>query len=75
MTGFLFGLMELAGKKQKKVLTVHNISYQGNLWCDHIKGWDIEKIFRSKLKSLFMDPHADWNSVNPMRLALSWPTR
>jgi starch synthase len=53
------------------VLTIHNIGYQGNLPRWSIEGWDIEQIAsHGEIGPLFSDPHADWNSVNPLRLAL-----
>jgi starch synthase len=71
MAGYLFGMMEQQRMPQKRVLTVHNMSYQGNMWIPHIKGWEIEGLLNdNRIGSLFRDPDAKRDSVNPMMLAL-----
>jgi starch synthase len=71
MAGYLFGMMEQQRMPQKRVLTVHNMSYQGNMWIPHIKGWEIEGLLNDgRIGSLFRDPDAKRDSVNPMMLAL-----
>jgi starch synthase len=74
--GYLFGRMEMEGLPQKRVLTVHNIGYQGNIGRETIKAWDMAKILKHpRIGSLFMDPHPDWASVNPLRLGLELSDR
>lgn len=69
--GYLFGRMAMEKMPQKRVLTVHNIGYQGNMGIPSISGWQMEMILRdSYVGPLFRDPHADWNSVNALRLGL-----
>ena len=54
------------------MLTIHNIGYQGNVEPPAaIKGWDIERIVEDELSAAFLlDPHPEWKSVNPLRLAM-----
>ncbi len=66
--GYLLGRMEMENVNVRKVTTVHNIGYQGNIWKDAIKKGPIEMILNSKLKDLFLDPQYE-NCVNPLRLA------
>lgn len=55
----------------KKMLTIHNMQYQGNIGIDNIRGWEIEKLYHdSELGPLFTDPRKEFNSVNAMRLGL-----
>lgn len=69
--GYLFGRMEMEGMPQKRVLSVHNIGYQGNIGKETIKSWDMAKILKDPhVGPLFLDPHKDWNSVNALRLGL-----
>ncbi|MCE9606538.1 MAG: glycogen synthase [Planctomycetia bacterium] len=69
--GYLFGRMEQLGLKTKRVLTIHNIGYQGNLGVDRIRGWTAESIANDpKLGPLFTDPRPEWESINPLRLAM-----
>ena len=69
--GYLFGGMAMRGMKQKRVLTIHNIGYQGTIGKVSIAGWDMERILRDEtVGSLFEDPHLEWRSVNALRLGL-----
>ncbi len=69
--GYLFGWMAMKGLPPKRVLTIHNIGYQGNIGRDTITGWDIETIANDRaLGPLFADPRVDWESVNALRLAM-----
>ncbi|MGC1378131.1 MAG: glycogen/starch synthase [Anaerolineales bacterium] len=69
--GYLFGRMFGEKMPQKRVLTVHNIGYQGNVGKDTIRGWDIERLLNNDATSqMFTDPRVEWNSINPLRLAL-----
>jgi starch synthase len=74
--GYLFGRMEMEGLPQKRVLTVHNIGYQGNIGRETIKAWDMAKILKHpRIGPLFLDPHQDWASVNALRLGLELADR
>ncbi|SRR6266404_222766 len=69
--GFLFGRMAIERLPPKRVLTIHNIGYQGSLGVELIKGWSIEKIlYDSEVGALFRDPHTEWNNINALRLAI-----
>ena len=69
--GYLFGWMKQQHMPQKRVLTVHNAAYQGNIGKENIKGWDIEKLLNAPdIGHLLEDPRTDWNSINPLRLGL-----
>lgn len=69
--GYLFGRMAQLGMPQKRVLSIHNIGYQGNLGVDRIQGWTIEPLADDpKLGPLFEDPRPEWESINPLRLAM-----
>jgi starch synthase len=69
--GYLFGRMAIEGLPSRKVLTIHNIGYQGNIGKEVIRSWDIERILADRqVGHLFIDPRAEWNSVNALRLAL-----
>lgn len=69
--GYLLGRMAMTGMPQKKVLTIHNIGYQGNLGSDLITGWQIEALAKeSALGTLFADPRPEWKSVNALRLGM-----
>ncbi len=71
--GYLFGWMAIEKMPQKRVLTVHNVGYQGNIGQDTIKGWDIEEILNNETTGkLFLDPRSEWNSVNALRLGLEF---
>ena len=71
LLGYLFGRMEMEGFRQRRVLTVHNIAYQGTISRDVIGGWSIETIAdHPTVGPLFTDPRAEWNSVNALRLGL-----
>ncbi|MBL9091172.1 MAG: glycogen synthase [Planctomycetaceae bacterium] len=69
--GYLFGRMVQHGLTAKRVLTIHNIGYQGNLGTDRIRGWTIESLMHDpRLGPLFEDPRPEWESINPLRLAI-----
>ena len=74
--GYLFGRMAIRGMKQKRVLTIHNIGYQGTIGEVSIVGWNMERLRKDrKIGLLFVDPHPDWNSVNSLRLAMELAER
>ncbi|MBS12657.1 MAG: hypothetical protein CME19_13765 [Gemmatimonadetes bacterium] len=69
--GYLFGRMEMEKLKQKRVLTVHNLGYQGIISRDVNDGWSIQAIDQDdRIGPLFADPRPEWNSVNALRLGL-----
>jgi starch synthase len=71
LLGYLFGRMKMEAFPQKRVLTVHNIGYQGTISREVIRGWSIEAIADDpEVGPLFSDPRVDWNSVNALRLGL-----
>jgi len=68
---YLIGRMAIEKMSQKRVLTVHNIGYQGNIGNETIRGWEIEKLLSNAIiGKLFIDPRPEWNSVNALRLGL-----
>lgn len=69
--GYLFGWMQLKGLPQKRVLTIHNVAYQGNIGKNEIHGWDMEEFLQhAETRDAFTDPRADWHSVNALQLAI-----
>jgi starch synthase len=74
--GYLFGRMAMEGFPQKRVLTIHNIGYQGNIGIETIRGSAIEQILNDpQAGPHFLDPHQEWNSVNALRLGLELSDR
>lgn len=68
--GLLFGRMKQLNMKQKRILTVHNVGYQGNVWNELIAGTTLSHLASSpETASFFRDPQYN-NVVNSMRLAL-----
>ena len=68
MAGYMFGMMFNHKMPQKRVMSVHNIGYQGNIATDRIQGWEMENILHSPIGGLFYCPFT--KCVNPMKLAL-----
>lgn len=69
--GYLFGRMFVEKMPQKRVLTIHNIGYQGNIGKAAIQGWDIELLARDEtIGHMLMDPRIEWNSINLLKLAM-----
>ncbi len=69
--GYLFGRMVMEDLPQRRVMTVHNVVYQGNIGRETIKGWHVEGLLGDDVVgSCFLDPRAEWNSVNPLRLGV-----
>lgn len=74
--GYLFGRIAMKKLPPKKVITVHNIGYQGNIGKDTIKGWNIEEILKDEeIGRFFVDPRTAWNSINALRLGLELADR
>jgi starch synthase len=71
LLGYLFGWMEIEGFTQRRVVTIHNIGYQGNIWRPLVLGWDISDFLKhEETTEAFTDPRPEWDSVNPLRLAI-----
>lgn len=69
--GYLFGMMHMAGMNPGKVLTIHNVVYQGNLPIECIAGTEMEGLYTDPVVGpLFDDPRVEWQNVNPLRLGL-----
>ncbi len=69
--GFLFGRMAMERLPAKRILSIHNIGYQGSIGVDTIKGWAIEKILNDvEIGTLFHDPRREWNNINALRLGI-----
>ncbi|MFT3893412.1 MAG: glycogen/starch synthase [Anaerolineales bacterium] len=69
--GYLFGRMFIEKMPQKRVLTIHNIGYQGNIGKSVLHGWDLEQLAQQEaVRPLFTDPHVEWNSINLLKLAM-----
>jgi starch synthase len=63
--------MAMEGLPQKRILSIHNIGYQGNIGRDTISSWDMAAILKHpRVGPLFVDPRRKWKSVNPLRLGL-----
>jgi starch synthase len=74
--GYLFGRMFVEKMPQKRVLTIHNIGYQGNIGMPAIQGWDIERLVDDEaIDGKFIDPHVEWNSINLLKLAIEFSDR
>jgi starch synthase len=74
--GFLFGRMVVEEIPSKRILTIHNVGYQGNIGKKVIENWDIVKILTNKKTgNFFTDPRSEWDSVNALRLAIELSDR
>jgi len=70
--GFLLGELRVNNIKVKKLLTIHNNSYQGNMWIPAIRHWAaIDLLKNREIKKDFKDPRIKWNSVNPLLLGIA----
>lgn len=68
---FLLGRMVQCQMRQKRILTVHNIGYQGNIGRKGIENMAIETFLTDeKTQASFLDPRAEWSSINPLRMGL-----
>ncbi len=55
--GLLLGELRLVDLPCKKVLTIHNNSYQGNMWIPAIRNWSaMEFCFNKDSRKRFIDP-------------------
>ena len=70
-TGYLFGWLEKEGIASKRVFTVHNASYQGNIGIDVVENWTVAELLDDEhIRPHFTDPETIWNSINPLRLGV-----
>ncbi len=70
-TSFVFGLMEMQKIPGKRILTVHNMIYQGNIGMEVITQWEVSKIlFDAGVGGSFIDPRKEWHSINPLKLGM-----
>jgi starch synthase len=68
--GYLLGRMVTRGFPQGRVLTVHNVQYQGNFWEGLVPPGSIIRRLLDDHPAAFRDPHPGWRSVNALRLGL-----
>jgi starch synthase len=68
--GYLLGRMITRGFPQGRVLTIHNVQYQGNFFEGLIPAGSILGRVLSDHPAAFRDPHPTWRSVNALRLAI-----
>lgn len=69
--GFLLGKLKYDNNPAGRLLSIHNNSYQGNMWIPAIRNWSITEFLSIKcVKKDFIDPRKRWNSVNPLRLGI-----
>ena len=69
--GFLLGKLKFDNDNTPTLLTIHNNSYQGNMWIPAIRNWSVmEYLYSDKTKNEFKDPRHKWNSVNPLKLGI-----
>jgi starch synthase len=70
--GYLFGYMQIAAMHHTRVLSVHNIGYQGNVYKPWVQNWQmLEMAEHAQIRDLFNDPRAGvTDNLNPLRLAL-----
>lgn len=69
--GFLLGKLKLDKVTCKRILTIHNNSYQGNMWIPAVRNWSaMEFMYDRDLRKDFKDPRRKWNSVNPLQLGI-----
>lgn len=69
--GFLMAKLKYNNNPAKRLLTIHNNSYQGNMWIPAIRNWSVMEFMSIKdIKKNFKDPRIKWNSVNPLKLGI-----
>jgi starch synthase len=67
---YLLGRMSLERLPQARVLTIHNVAYQGNFGIANVPRPSIMADLLDGHGPLFHDPHEDWHSVNGLRLGI-----
>ncbi|QEN03489.1 glycogen synthase [Thiospirochaeta perfilievii] len=69
--GFLLGKLKYDNNSALRLLTIHNNSYQGNMWIPAIRNWSVmEYLYNKDSRKVFKDPRNKWNSVNPLKLGI-----
>ena len=68
--GYLFGRMATKKMPQRRILTVHNVGYQGNVGIGSLPQPSILRDIMAAHGEAFTDPRSRWRSVNALRLAL-----
>lgn len=69
--GFLMAKLKMDNNPSKRVFSIHNNAYQGNMWIPAIKDWSVMEFFdRKEIKKSFIDPRKKWESVNPLKLGI-----
>jgi len=69
--GPLLGWMAQQCLPQKRILTVHNLAYQGTIGEEVIRGWDVAGLLEDeRFGPLLRDPRPEWRSLNLLRLGL-----
>lgn len=68
---YLFGWLKIRGYPQRRVITIHNIGYQGNIYRPQIMHTPVEEFANHEAtRDYFWDPRPERNSVNALRLGL-----
>jgi starch synthase len=71
LLAYLFGWMRIHGFRQGRVLTIHNVGYQGNIFKPLADGMPIMEFANDRLTQVcFEDPRPEWRSVNALRMGL-----
>lgn len=68
--GYLLGQMAAKGLRQARVLTIHNVQYQGNFWEGLLKDNFSMRRLLEEHPMKFRDPHPQWGCVNALRLGV-----
>ena len=68
--GYLLGRMISKGFPQGRILTIHNVQYQGNFREGLIPSGSLMRLLLDQHPVAFRDPHPEWKSVNALRLAI-----
>jgi starch synthase len=68
---FVLGRMAQRNMPQKRVMTVHNIGYQGNIGKDIIQTRQMATFLKDDTTcGSFLDPRPQWASINPLKMGL-----
>jgi len=68
---YLFGWMHIRGYRQGRVITVHNVGYQGNIYRPQIMHTPVEEFVNHEwTRGYFWDPRPERHSVNALRMGL-----
>jgi starch synthase len=68
---YLFGWMHIHDFRQGRILTIHNVGYQGNIYRPLAENMPIIEFARNPLTQVsFQDPRPEWQSLNALRMGL-----